>query len=88
MSPLTATYFVALWIALVFLHFAEKRPLGAGPHHPCDGGLAARQVGYFFSVARLCQSGNFTAVALHTAIAFVALCICVSCATSGPALWR
>ena len=39
-------------------------------------------IGYFFGVPRLYQSGNFTAVALHTAVGFLMLCIAVWSASS------
>ena len=82
MAPITAFNFVCLGLALVLLRFPKRT---AWVH--ALAGLAAFAsifviVGYFFGVASLYQSGNFTAVALHTAIAFLTLCTGLWCATS------
>ena len=82
MAPITAFNFVCLGLALVLLRFPKRT---AWVH--ALAGLAAFAsifaiVGYFFGVASLYQAGNFTAVALHTAIAFLALCTGLWCATS------
>ena len=80
-APLTAFNFVCLGIALVLLHF-PKRTIWA---HLLTGCAALTSllaiVGYFYGVTLLFQSGSFTAVALHTAISFIALCTGIFCAT-------
>jgi PAS domain S-box-containing protein len=82
MAPITATNFIVLGVALAFLHFPEKRRWAQALTIIVALTSLLATIGYFFGVARLYQSGNFTAVALHTAIAFFALCIGVWCATS------
>jgi PAS domain S-box-containing protein len=82
MAPITAFNFVCLGLALVLLRFPKRT---AWVH--ALAGLATFAsifviVPYFFGVALLYQSGNFTAVALPTAIAFLTLCTGLWCATS------
>ena len=82
MAPLTAINFVCLGLALIFLSF-PKRTAWA---HALPGWVAFTSllavVGYFFEVDSLYRSGQFTAVALHTAIGFLLLSIGVWCASS------
>ncbi len=82
MAPITAANFVCLGLALIFLRL-PKRTAWA---HALPGWVAFTSllavVGYFFDVNSLYQSGQFTAVALHTAIGFLTLCIGVWGASS------
>jgi PAS domain S-box-containing protein len=82
MAPITALNFVGLGVALVLLRF----PKGMGWLLPLVGCVAFSSlfaiVGYFYGIAPLYQSGHFSAVALHTAIAFMTLCAGLWCSTS------
>ncbi|MEA3212748.1 MAG: two-component system, sensor histidine kinase and response regulator [Chthoniobacter sp.] len=82
MAPISAFNFVCLGLALVFIHF-PKRIAWAHALTSCAAFSSLLAiVGYFYGVVSLFQTGNFTAVALHTAVAFLTLCIGVWCATS------
>jgi PAS domain S-box-containing protein len=82
MAPISAVILVCLGLALVLLRF-PKRTAWVHVFAACAA-LAALLaiVGYFYGVPPLYQSGKFTAIALHTAIASLALCTGLWCATS------
>ena len=82
MAPITAFNFVAVSFALLCL----CSPRRAAWIHLLTGLVAFSSLlailGYFYAVPSLYEPGHFTAVALHTAIAFWILCIGLWCATS------
>jgi PAS domain S-box-containing protein len=82
MAPISAFNLVSLGLALVLLRF-PKRTVWV---HALAGFTALASliaiVGYSYGVAPLYQSGKFSAIALHTAIASLALCTGLWCATS------
>jgi PAS domain S-box-containing protein len=82
MAPITGFNFVCLGLALGLLRFPKRTDWV----HALAGCAALTSffaiVGYMYRVKSLYQSGNFTAVALHTAVAFLALCIGLACSTS------
>jgi PAS domain S-box-containing protein len=82
MAPISAFSFVCLGLALVLLRFPKRT--GWAQALAGSAGFAAlfAMVGYFYGVVSLYQSGNFTAVPLPTAIAFVVLCLGLWCSTS------
>jgi PAS domain S-box-containing protein len=82
MAPISAFNFIALGLALLCL----PSPRRAVWVHLLAGFAAFSSflaiLGYFYGVPALYESGYFTAVALHTAVLFVLLCIGLWCATS------
>jgi PAS domain S-box-containing protein len=88
MSPSTAFNFICLGLALVFLRYPKKIALSHMLMSCAAFTSLLAIVGYLYGVASLYQSGHFTAVALHTAMAFLALSLGVWCATSHYGLMR
>ena len=88
MAPVTAFNFVCLGTSLVLLHFPRRTRWT----HLLTGSAALTSllavISYFYGVTPLFQSGNFTAVALHTAISFLALCAGIFCATANFGFMR
>jgi PAS domain S-box-containing protein len=88
MAPITAFNFVCLGTALVLLHFPRRTRWT----HLLTGFSALTSllaiISYFYGVTSLFQSGSFTAVALHTAISFLALCAGIFCATANSGFMR
>ena len=88
MSPITTVNFICLGFALLLLRFPKATSLT----HALVGCAALTSwlaiIGYFYGVTALVQSGNFSAVALHTAIAFLALCTAILCATNRHGFMR
>jgi two-component system sensor histidine kinase/response regulator len=82
MAPITAFNFAGLGIALLCVRFPRR----TGWIHLLAGLVAFSSLlailGYFYGVPSLYQQGHSTAVALHTAIGFLVLCIGLWCATS------
>ena len=88
MAPISAANFVCLGSALVCLRF-PKRKLWSHALTGCAAFTSLLTVlGYFYGVSTLYQAGHFTAVALHTAVAFILLCIGVWCAASEHGFMR
>ncbi len=88
MAPVTAFNFVCLGVALVLLHF-PRRTRWTHLLTGCAGLTSLLAiVGYFYGVTSLVMSGSFTAVALHTAISFLALSTGIFCATSHVGFMR
>ncbi|MEP6810745.1 MAG: PAS domain-containing protein, partial [Chthoniobacterales bacterium] len=87
-SPITAFNFVCLGTALALLRF----PRGWGWAHALTGAAAFTSllaiIGYCYGVEALYESGNSTAVALHTAIAFLILVTGLWCGTSDYGFMR
>ena len=82
MAPITGFNFVCLGLALGLLRFPKRTDWV----HALAGCATLTSffaiVGYMYGVKPLYQSGNFTAVAVHTAVAFLALCTGLACSTS------
>ncbi len=88
MSPITALNSVCLGLALLFLRF-PKRTSWAHALAGCAAFTSLLAIaGYFYGVPSLYQAGYFTAVALHTASAFLLLCTGVWCAASQHGFMR
>ena len=82
MAPITAFNFVCLGVALICL----RTPKGSSWAHFLAGCAACTAlvaiVGDAYGVTSLYRSGSFLAVALHTTVAFLLLCVGVWCAAS------
>ena len=82
MAPITAFNFVCVGVALVLLHVRQ----GTLWAHALAGGAAFTSLlailGDAYGVTSLYQAGSIMAVALHTAVGFLLLCIGVWCAAS------
>ncbi len=88
MAPITAANCVCLGSALTCLRSA-KRKLWSHALTGCAAFTSLLTVlGYFYGVPSLYEAGHFTAVALHTAAAFLLLCIGVWCAASEHGFMR
>jgi PAS domain S-box-containing protein len=82
MAPVTAVNFFCLGLALIFLH-APKRAVWAHTLTACVAFASLLAVvGHLYGAVSLYQSGNFTAMAFYTAIAFLLLCGGLLCASS------
>ena len=82
MAPISAFNFTCVGLALIFLHFPRKTAWVQGLASSSAFTSLLAAVGYLYGVAALYQPGHSTAVALHTAVAFLTLCIGLYCATS------
>ncbi len=81
MSPISAFNFLVFALAFTLIH-RSKTTVWAQAITACAAFTSVLAiVGYFFGVEALYRSGNFTAVALNTATAFIALCTGLWCAT-------
>ena len=82
MSPITAFNLVCIGIALLFLH-SPKRTAWA---HGLTGCVALISVlaiaGHLYGAVELYHTGNSTAVAFYTAVAFLTVCTGLSCASN------
>ncbi len=88
MAPISAFNFSLCGIALLLLHFPGRRAMAQALTLVVALTSMLASVGYLFGVDVLYRSGNFTAVALHTAVAFFALCLGLWCATSHDGFMR
>jgi PAS domain S-box-containing protein len=82
MAPISAINFAALGLALVFLHVSQRRAWAQALTVGVAVTALLASVDYFLGVQALYKPGNSTAVALHTALGFLALCVGVWCASS------
>ncbi len=82
MSPITAFNFVSMGIALILLWLPRRIVLVHGLAAIIAATSSLAVAGYFYGAAGLYQAGNFTAVALHTAVTFLVLSAGLCCATS------
>lgn len=88
MAPITAFNFVCLGTALWLLRFPHRTVIA----HTLAIGTACTSilamVGYLYGVPSLYESGRFSAIALHTSVAFLLLSVGVWCAGSRVGFMR
>jgi len=88
MAPIGAINFTCLGLALLALHLPRRTPWVHGFSIAVGATSMLTLVGYVFGVRVLYESGNFTAVALHAAVGFSALCIGIWCVRSDSGLMQ
>jgi PAS domain S-box-containing protein len=88
MAPITAFNFICLGLALILVHFPSRTRWAQALTGVAAFTSLLAIIGYFYGAVALYQSGEFTAVALHTAVSFLALCIGICCATGRHGFMR
>ena len=88
MAPISACNCVLLGLALACLRSPRRLPLAQALALVAAVASVLSIVGFIYGVAPLYASGRFTAVALHTSVAFLFLVAGILCASSGTGFMR